>query len=291
MLRIALVTCATLPDLDPDDQRLLEPLRALGVEPVAAVWDDPSVDWDAFDLAVIRNTWDYTSRRGEFVEWARSVPRLANPADVVEWNTDKRYLTDLEAAGIRVVPTTWLEDVSADLPERGSVVVKPAVGAGSVDAARFAMHHEHEARLAREHAARLLASGNTVMVQPYVDAIEQNGETGVIFVGGEFSHAIRKAAILAEDPRYEEGGLYAAERITAREPSAAELDLAHRALRAVPGGADRLLYARVDIVSDATGRPMLMELELTEPSLFMHTAPGSPARFAEALRSRAARGG
>ena len=151
-LRIALVTCSTLPDLDPDDQRLLGPLRARGAEPVPAVWDDPSVDWSAFDLAVIRNTWDYTARRDEFVAWARSVPRLANPAPVIEWNTDKRYLADLAAAGLPVVPTAWLADASDDLPESGTHVLKPAVGAGSVDAARFSLGDEHEAQLARDHA-------------------------------------------------------------------------------------------------------------------------------------------
>jgi glutathione synthase/RimK-type ligase-like ATP-grasp enzyme len=291
LLRIALVTCATLPDLDEDDGLLLEPLRGLGAEGVAAVWDDPAVDWAAFDLVVIRSTWDYTSRRDQFVAWARSVPRLANAADVVEWNTDKRYLADLEAAGLPVVPTTWMSDPAAPLPAQGSVVVKPAVGAGSVDAARFAMHDEHEAQLARDHAARLLAAGHAVMVQPYIDAIERNGETGVIFVGGEYSHAIRKGPMLAGQKQIEAGGLFAEETITSREPTPAELDVARRALGSVPDGPERLLYARVDLVLDAGGNPMLMELELTEPSLFMHASPGSELRFARAIVAHATRRG
>ena len=104
--RLALVTCATLPDLDPDDRLLLEPLHGLGVEVTAAIWDDPTVDWAGFDLAVIRSTWDYPARRDVFLDWTRRVPRLANPADVIVWNTDKRYLADLAAAGIPIVPTT-----------------------------------------------------------------------------------------------------------------------------------------------------------------------------------------
>ncbi|MDL2335376.1 MAG: hypothetical protein QFC55_05035, partial [Chloroflexota bacterium] len=108
MTRIALATCAALPDLDPDEQLLLEPLRALGVEARAAVWDDATVDWAAFDLVVIRSTWEYASRRDEFVAWTRSVPRIVNPANVVAWNTDKHYLRDLAAAGVPVVPTDWI---------------------------------------------------------------------------------------------------------------------------------------------------------------------------------------
>ena len=286
-LRIALVTCATLPDLDPDDRRLIEPLRARGAATSALVWDDASVEWDTFDLVVIRNTWDYTDRRDAFVAWARSVPRLANPASIIEWNTDKRYLTDLAAAGLPVVPTTWLSDASHDLPDSGMHVLKPSVGAGSVDAARFSLGDEHEATLARDHAQRLLAAGKTVMVQPYLEAIETRGETGVIFVGGRISHAIGKGAMLGGDRQAEAGGLYLEESIVARQPTADELDLARRALDAVPGGPDGLTYARIDLVPGDDGAPILMELELTEPSLFMAVVPGSEERFADAIVSAA----
>jgi glutathione synthase/RimK-type ligase-like ATP-grasp enzyme len=287
-LQIALATCAALPDLDPDDQLLLEPLRAAGVEATPAVWDDPGVDWNAYDLVVIRSTWDYTNRRDAFVAWAQSVPRLVNPADVIAWNTDKRYLADLAAAGLPVVPTTWISNPPVELPIRGPHVLKPSVGAGSIDAARYSLHDEHEHRLAHAHAARLLAAGHTVMVQPYLEEIETAGEAGLIFIGGAFSHAITKGAMLASSRPKEAGGLYVQESIWAREPSNAELELAELALAAVPGGAERLAYARVDIVPSASGAPLIIELELTEPSLFMHTAPGSAQRFAEALAGLAA---
>ena len=286
-MRIALVTCATLPDLDEDDRLLVAPLRASGADVVPAVWDDPAVDWASFDLAVIRSTWDYTSRRADFLAWARSVPRLVNPADVVEWNTDKRYLADLEAAGLPVVPTTWIAGTTAALPEQGSLVVKPAVGAGSIDAARYAMNDQHEAQLARDHVQRLINAGRAVMVQPYIDAIEHSGETGVIFVAGEYSHAIRKGPMLIGQKQLDEGGLFARESIISRNPSAAEVDVASRALARVPGGPERLLYARVDLVADSAGSPLIIELELTEPSLFMHTARGAEARFASAILDRA----
>jgi hypothetical protein len=282
MTRIALATCAELPDLDPDEQLVLEPLRALGVEAQPAVWDDTAIDWTAFDLVVIRSTWDYTARRDAFVAWAKSVPRLANPADIVEWNTDKRYLRDLAAAGVPTVPTTWLSAQPITLPASGTHVLKPAVGAGSVDAARYSMHNEHEARLAHEHVARLLSAGQTVMVQPYLDLIEERGETALIYLGGVFSHAVTKGAMLAADRAMVEG-LYMEETIKPSTPSAAELEIARAALAAVPGGGDRLLYARVDLVPGPDGEPLLIELELTEPSLFLSTAIGSAGALARAV--------
>jgi hypothetical protein len=282
--RVALVTCATLPELDRDDRQLLEPLRALGIEATPAVWDDPMVDWAAFDLVVIRNPWDYTSRRDEFVRWARSVPRLANPGDVVEWNTDKQYLAELAAGGVPIVPTTWLSPGEvANLPGGGRHVVKPSVGAGSVGAAAFSMDDARDAARAAKHTARLLEAGLTVMVQPYLERIEQRGETGVIFVGGKFSHGIAKGAMLVGDRGTEAEGLYKQETITARQPTDAEMEVARLALDSVPGGPHRLLYARIDLVPAVDGAPLLMELELAEPSLFMHTAPGSVDRFADAI--------
>ena len=287
MTRIALATCATLPDLDPDEQLLLEPLRAHGVDAQAAVWDDATVDWAAFDLVLIRSTWDYTPRRAEFVAWARSVPRILNPADVVAWNTDKHYLRDLAAAGVPVVPTRWIEPgQTADLPAGGRHVLKPAVGAGSVDAALFDLGVANDAQLARAQAERLLAAGQTVMVQPYLERIEERGETALIFFGGEFSHCVTKGAMLA-DPRDLVSGLYKEEVVTRGSASPEEMSVARRALAAVPRGAAQLAYARVDLVPAQGGEPLLIELELTEPSLFLGKAPGSADRLAALLAALA----
>ncbi len=129
---IALVTCAQLPT-GSEEAGLAEQLGATW-----AVWDDPSVDWDAFDLVVVRSPWDYTHDREAFVAWAHSVPRLVNPAPVLAWNTDKRYMGDVAAAGIPVVETTFLApgDVLPDeLP--AELVLKPTVSAGSADTGRF----------------------------------------------------------------------------------------------------------------------------------------------------------
>ena len=286
MIRIALATCAALPELDPDEQLLIEPLRALGVDAQPAVWDDAAVDWPAFDLVVIRSTWDYTERRDPFVAWAKSVPRLANPAEIVEWNTDKHYINDLAGAGVPVVPTDWLEPTDAvALPATGRYVLKPAVGAGSIDAALFDLAVAHEAGLARAHAQRLLAAGQTVMVQPYLEQIDQQGEAALMFFGGEFSHAVTKSAMLADQGEMV-AGLYKAEVINPRVATAAEIEIARVALAAAPVAKEQLAYARVDLVPAADGRPLVIELELTEPSLFLGQARGSAEHFARHLTER-----
>jgi len=249
-------------------------------------WDDPGVAWGDFAVVVVRSTWDYPLRRDEFLAWAdgvAAVTQIVNPADILRWNTDKRYLRELEAAGIPIVPTSWIEpgDEIA-VPAEGAFVVKPAVSAGANDTSR---HEGADAAAAREQIETLAGGGRTVMVQPYVDSIDEHGETGLVFAAGEYSHSIRKAAILHSRVEFVDG-LYAEEQISASEPSADERGLAELVLDRVPGGRHRLLYARVDVVLGDDGRPMLLELEATEPSLFLAHAPESSERFATAIMGR-----
>ena len=290
MPEISFVTCAGMPDLDADDRRALEPLTTLGCQVTAAVWDDPHVDWERFDVTVLRSTWDYTDRRDEFVRWAQSVPRLLNPAHVVEWNTDKRYLEELANTGVRALPTSWItNEQEINLPTSGEYVVKPSVGAGSIDAGRYDLADPQARARAADHIGRLVARGYTVMVQPFAAAIETLGETGVILIDGQFSHAIRKGSMLGASLK-EVDGLFKEERIEASQASAEEMELARAAVDAavrILQIEEPLLYARIDMVPDDKGRPTLMELELTEPSLFMTTTPGSEARFATAVANRA----
>jgi glutathione synthase/RimK-type ligase-like ATP-grasp enzyme len=263
--------------LDPDDELLVGPLRERGIRAEAAAWDDPAVDWASYDLAVIRSTWNYHTRRDEFLAWTRRVPRLANPAGAVEWNTDKRYLRELAAAGVRTVPTEWVEPgADAWAATTDNIVVKPSVSAGGIDTGRYG---PGERDLAAAHVRRLVANGRTVMVQPYLTAVDTAGETALVYVRGTFSHAIRKGALLT-GPDTGVEGLYREEEITPREPSDAELALAGRVLDAVPFD---VLYARVDLIPDAEGDPVLLELELTEPSLFLGHAEGAADRLAEAI--------
>ncbi|MEV6925773.1 hypothetical protein AB0M46_14905 [Dactylosporangium sp. NPDC051485] len=278
--RVALVTCADLPDLDEDDRALVPALaeRGIAAEPVA--WTDPGVDWSAYDLAVIRNTWDYARRREEFVAWARGVPRLANAAAVIEWNTDKRYLRDLAFAGIPVVPTAWVEPGEQWRPVgTGEIVVKPAVSGGSIDTGRYDL--ATQADRAAELVRTLLADGRVVMIQPYLAGVDTAGETALLFFHGTFSHAIRKGAILT-GPYEGTEKLYQNENISPREPSAAELALAKEVLAALPAPAEELLYARVDLLPSPEG-PVVIEVELTEPSLFLGHAPGSAGRLSDAI--------
>lgn len=284
--RVALATAAAFPHLDGDGPLLLDALAGAGVDAEAAVWDDAGVAWSSYDLVVIRSCWDYAPRRDAFVAWAATVAagtRLVNPAPVVRWNTDKRYLRELAAAGLPVVPTTWLEPGDpVRLPAEGEYVVKPAVSGGARDTTRYA-GGRGAAVAATAHVARLLAAGRTVMVQPYLTAVDTSGETALVFVAGSYSHAIRKAPLLAIGVQPTEA-VFAEEHITRRTPSAAERNVAEAALAAVPGGPAQLLYARVDLVPDADGAPVLLELELTEPSLFLgHADDVAAGRLARAI--------
>lgn len=277
--RVALVTCAELPELGEDEPLLLHALRKLGVDTQPAVWDDAAIDWGAHDLVVVRSAWDYAGRRDEFVAWARSVPRLLNPADVIEWNTDKRYLATVP----RAVSTTFVGPGDRWAPPDGEFVVKPTVSAGSRDTARY---RPGEDAAAREHVAALQAAGRTAMVQPYLDAVDSHGETALLFFDGEYSHAIRKGQMLQPGQAPTSELIYLEEQISAREPDPAEYHVADEVLGSLPWPRESLLYARVDLIPDADGAPRLVELELTEPSLFLSYSPGAPERLAQRVMAR-----
>jgi hypothetical protein len=283
------------PDLYADDHPLRDDLRAAGVEVDVLTWDEPQADWAAYDLVVIRSPWDYPARRDEFVAWASRVPRLLNPADILAWNTDKHYLRELAAAGIPVTPTDFIEPLSAGsgsaswtAPESGEWVVKPAISAGSRDTGRYAFPAERDLALA--HVTRLTAAGRTAMIQPYLHAVDLAGETAVLCTPDatgklSFSHAIRKGPMLT-GPDVGEIDLASLEKIAPRTPTDAELSLAARVLESIPGGPDRLLYARVDMIPGPDGTPLLVELELAEPSLFLSYAPEATARLSAAIQTR-----
>jgi O-ureido-D-serine cyclo-ligase len=319
---IALVTTAAARELDDDLAPLDSALRDTGAQTQIVDWDDASIDWARFDLALLRSPWDYTQRLPEFLAWAEraaALTRLVNPLPVVRWNTDKHYLRDLESAGVAIVPSTFVEPgedpeialegflqdsplpPSAPSPASGGrnsgkssppsstsrdddlteFVVKPAIGAGSRDAQRYG---RSEIDVASAHVRRLLETGRSVLLQPYLAHVDEHGETALMFFDGSFSHAIRKGPLLkrGEGPTR---ALFAAEHITPRDPTPAEHALAERLLSAIPF-AGPLLYARVDLIHDADGAPRLLELELTEPSLFFAHGAGSATRFAKAVLAR-----
>ncbi len=290
---VALATCSQLPSGD-DDSRLLDvALRADGIEPTWRVWNDPDTDWSQFDLVIVRSTWDYTVDRGEFIDWTRRVPRLANPAEVIAWNTDKTYLRDVGDAGIEIVPTAWIEPGQTVALPSGEFVVKPSVGASFNGAGRFAAAVTGQLDAARAHAAMLHDAGRTVMVQPYLAGVDTAGETALVYVEGKLSHAVGKGAMLPQSAAYGltsglSTSLSLIERITPREPDAAELRLGDQVLDLIRDrfGGD-LLYARIDVLP-TPGGPVVIELELTEPSLFLEHDASAAGHLAAAVANRLA---
>ena len=290
--QIALVTAREARGLDEDMPPLRAALQAAGARSEIVDWDNGTVDWGAFDLALLRSTWDYTDRLQEFLVWVDATSRrttLLNPPSVIRWNTDKHYLAELARATVPVVPSTFIEPGESatqalhnflsghgDSPE---FVVKPSVGAGSRDTER---HLRERVEPALAQAGRLLDAGRSVLLQPYLDSVDRDGETALIYTAGQFSHAVRKGPLLppglAGSPAV---GLFAPEKITPRTPGVDELRVAERVLAALPFAAP--LYARIDLIRDAAGAPTLLELELTEPSLFFAYAPGAAERFASAI--------
>lgn len=287
--RIALVTYDPHPEpsKDADLPVLVAALREAGAEAEAVFWDDADVDWAGYDLAVIRSTWDYSWRAAEFVAWAErcaKVTRLANPAEVVRWNTDKRYVGELAEAGVPVVPTRYLAPGDpADLPRDHEYVVKPTSGAGARYAARYTPE-QHDSAV--RQLERMHAEGLTAMVQPYMRGIDAGGERALQFFGGRLLHASRKRAVLAPGTAFD-AAKTAHPGLEPWTPTPAELAVAERALAAVPD-APELLYARVDLVDGEDGRPRVMELELVEPNLFLFLHPASVQTVVEAVL-RAAR--
>ncbi len=290
--RVALVSARAARPLDEDLAPLAAALQEAGAEAAVADWDDPRVDWGTFHLALLRSTWDYTQRLPQFLAWAdrtAALTRLENPPAVIRWNTDKHYLGDLARAGVPVVPTRFIapgERAAAALerflreerPEEW--VVKPAVGAGSRDAARYGRGEEGAAD---GHIERLLHGGRCALLQPYLAQVDLHGETALIYFGGRFSHAIRKGPLLRRGTLPPDA-LFAEEQIAPRVPAAEELRLGASVLAALPFAAP--LYARVDLIRSGTGSPCLLELELTEPSLFFAHAPGAARRLADQLCSQ-----
>jgi len=285
--RVALATAAEVASLDDEGQLLARELTRRGAAVEPAVWNDPRVRWAEFDLVVVRSTWDYPAHHQEFLAWAQhvaEVAHLANDPSLLRWSTDKSYLTELDRAGIPVVPSTFIRP--GDRIDHGLLgtehVVKPSVSAGSRDTLRLGADDD-AASVA--HVRRILGSGRTAMVQPYLAGVDAAGETAVLLIEGAYSHAVRKAAILMRGAGLVDG-LFAAEEISPRTPSHAERGVARRVLAALPCAVTPL-YARVDLLPTRTG-PVVLEVELAEPSMFLTFETGSAGRFAEALLRRAA---
>jgi hypothetical protein len=283
-VKVAFATCSAMPEGAPDD---LPAARLLGAE--FPVWDDPSVDWESYDRVVLRSVWDYSRRIDEFLAWTEAVgpERLRNRPDLVAFNADKRYLGELAAAH---VPTAFI-DPGEDLPGfDGEFIVKPNVSAGARDTGRFG---PADLDAARTLVDRIHAAGKVALVQPYLSSIETDGETALVFLGGELSHVLRKRPVLREQgiAPLAPGELAVAaamledDLVTAGSADPDQEAFAREVIEEITARFDLPLYARVDIVRGDSGAPVLLELEATEPSLYLATATGAAERFADAVRT------
>ena len=271
-MKVRIATCARLPEPDTDEAPLMAALADAGIDAALVAWDDPRADWAMSIPTVLRSTWNYALDPDAFLAWLdRAAGPMINPRDVVHDNIHKRYLVMLASRGVPVVPTTIVERggayVAIDAPR---IVVKPEVGCASFETRVFAPGDP----AAAVHVARLAATG-AVLVQPYVDSVDSYGERSIVWIDGEVTHAIRKTPRFAGDD----------ERIEGPFPIAA--DEREVALAALAPYVDRILYGRVDLARDANGRPMVMELELIEPSLFLARHPPALDRFIRGLQQRA----
>jgi glutathione synthase/RimK-type ligase-like ATP-grasp enzyme len=266
-------------NFDPDAQVLLNALADIGLEGSMCVWNDPTVVWAKFELTVIRSTWDYARDRQAYLTWARGIRRLLNPYSIIEYSTDKHYLIDLAARSHRIVPTAFCDVGDEPVFPDGRFVVKPVVGAGSIDAEQYGP--DDRARAAA-HVRRLHASGRDAMVQPYVASIDDDGERALVFIDGAFSHAMTKRAMLTTAAAERDFAFRRRQMSRAEaEPDAvafAEAVLYEEPFRDV-------LYARVDLAKVHEGWAV-MELELVEPNLFLTYHDRAPQRLANAIQSR-----
>jgi hypothetical protein len=281
-VKVAFATCSALPDGWSDDH----PVAALvGAE--YRVWDDETVDWSAYDRVILRSVWDYTHRVDEFVAWCADVGpgRLRNQPELVAFNADKRYLAELSAP---TLPTMFVAPGETIPALEGRIVVKPNVSAGGLNTGRFS---EPRHGAAVELIERICASGRVALIQPYLPAIEERGETALVFVGGRLSHVLNKRPVIrtsgvlpvVQDPLPVAAVMLEDDLVTAGTADATQVALATAIHDELSSRFGNPLYARVDLIEGPDGAPALLELEAIEPCLYLATAPGSAERLAHAI--------
>ena len=285
---IGFVTYSGKPGLTEDDQLAVAALARRGVPAEPLIWNDVSVGWDQYAALVLRSTWDYHRSAEAFVEWLVRVEasgnQLWNPAGLVRWNMDKRYLRELEGQGIAITPTVWLENgetasLRSLLEANGwdRAVVKP-----SLSATAFLTWRTTVAQAADRQAEldQMLQRG-AVLVQKYEESIER-GEWSLIFFNGGFSHAVLKIPERGDFRVQKEYG-------GTSLPDTAPLGAIAMAERTLSHVRFPWLYARVDLI-ESDRRWLLMELEMLEPDLFLRHDPSAPGRFAKAIVGKVGQG-
>ncbi|MBX9689994.1 MAG: hypothetical protein K2X27_25005 [Candidatus Obscuribacterales bacterium] len=283
---VSLITYSDLPDLDPDDQLLQAALEKLGFSVQALVWDDESIDWQNAGVCVLRSSWDYHLKYDKFCNWLNylsSCCQVFNSPEQIIWNSRKTYLRELSEAALPVMPTVFIDKESRRslkeiLSENGwqTAVVKPVIGLATFGVLK--LENNDESILAAEKHVDSLLERSQVMVQDYLPSVQTYGERALSFIDGKFSHVVRKSA-------FQKLAVAGAAGESAAEPAADELSAAGEILSYLK---ETPLYARVDLLRDRNNKPLLMELELVEPSLFLKNSPKSAELFADAIARRLA---
>jgi hypothetical protein len=281
LIDCVLVTCESVPDLDPDDRLLLDELRARDFAVAVGVWSDPNVDWSAARMCVLRSTWDYPGRYAEFEAWSERAARVSafrNELRLVSWNAHKSYVRDLEQKGVPVVATIWLErgeraGLGETLKARNweGLVIKPARGAASHNV----MHVRRSRASIAAGQAHLdgLLQTQDVLIQPYLKSVATYGERALMFFDGAYSHAVVKKP-------FDKLLIVSADASVRVDPAEDEMAIAAKALASVPG---RPLYARIDLLRDDDGNARVNEVELIEPGLYLAVHRPSIRVFADAI--------
>lgn len=266
-------------------QRLRAALADAGITATPTPWTahaDDASGLRKFALVLPLIAWGYHTRHARWLRacatWEQAGVRLANPARVLAWNSDKRYLQRLEQRGIAIPATTWTDRVTREQLDAvfaatgaAQLIVKPTVSGGAWKTLR----------LGRGEAFDQAPEG-AAMIQPYLPTIESAGETSMLFFGGRLSHVVNKRPVAGEFRiQVQYGGVY--QPLTEAPPAA--LALAVQTLAAID---EPLLYARIDAVPDAHGRWLLMEAELIEPDFYLAADPRQGALFSNAVRERLA---
>lgn len=280
--RLAWVTSAPARGTDPDEPLALAEIRRHGVTVEVVDWEDPAVRWDSYDRAVLRSPWNYQARPSEFLDWLTRVERLVevrNPAAAVRWSLDKRYLGELDAAGVPVIDTLFVGPGEPSAVVGDTWVVKPSIGAGSSDVAVF---HAGQEAASRQHIEYLHRRGLTALVQPLIRSVTDEGEWPMVFFDGAFSHSANKFVRL--QGAGDEERLFAREDNVPHRANAQQIAVATQAMQAVQQRFGPLTYARVDLVRDDHDGYLVLEVEIFEPSLFLpEGGPGAVERCAAAL--------
>lgn len=271
-----------LDDFESYDHLLDRPLADLGWQTHSVSWRDASIDWNRFDVVLIRSPWDYQQDPEHFLSVLHNIEdssaRLENSLALVEWNIRKTYLRDLQQAGIRIVPTLWPDHFSStDIPlyfdtfESDEIIIKPVVSANADNTFRLNPQQAMEA----SNTLASIFSHRPFMLQPFMPAIIDEGEFSLFFFAGDYSHAILKTPKAGDFRVQEEHG----GRLKTIEPPVHLLEQAQQAndfLSPSP------LYSRLDYVRDGDTF-LIMEIELIEPSLYFNMDEESPQRFARAF--------